>query len=185
MYNIYYFKSKKIEYQFGELLCRIFPTLILLLQMFPSLNLLYFYGLMDIDNYLTVKVVGHQWYWSYEFSDFNDLEFSSYIKSLDILNVFDYRLLDVTDRCVLPRNIDMRFCVTSTDVIHAWSLNNLSIKLDAIRGILSTFCYNFPLLGVYYGQCSEICGARHRFIPICLEVNLLDNFKYWCLLIMY
>lgn len=178
----FFFKRKKVEYQFGELLCSVFPTLILLMQMFPSLKLLYYYGLMDIDSFLTLKVVGHQWYWSYDYRDFSDLEFDAYISSLDSLGISGNRLLDVTERCLLPVNVDVRFCITSTDVIHAWSLNNLSIKLDAIRGILRTFCYNFPILGVFYGQCSEICGANHSFMPICLEVCLLNNFNYWVFL---
>nr|AVV66503.1 cytochrome c oxidase subunit II [Cooperia oncophora] len=180
--NMWYFKSKKIEYQFGELLCSIFPTLILLMQMVPSLSLLYYYGLMNLDSNLTVKVVGHQWYWSYEFSDIPGLEFDSYMKSLDQLNVGEPRLLEVDNRCVVPCNTNIRFCITSADVIHSWALSSLSVKLDAMSGILSTLCYSFPMIGVFYGQCSEICGANHSFMPIALEVTLMDNFKSWCYL---
>nr|YP_001700362.1 cytochrome c oxidase subunit II [Haemonchus contortus]ABY64769.1 cytochrome c oxidase subunit 2 [Haemonchus contortus] len=182
MMNNYYFKSKKIEYQFGELLCSIFPTLILLMQMVPSLSLLYYYGLMNLDSSLTVKVTGHQWYWSYEFSDIPGLEFDSYMKSLDQLNLGEPRLLEVDNRCVIPCGTNIRFCITSADVIHSWALSSLSIKLDAMSGILSTLCYSFPLIGVFYGQCSEICGANHSFMPIALEVTLMENFKNWCLM---
>lgn len=178
--NNFYFKRKKIEYQFGELLCRVFPTLILLMQIVPSLRLLYYYGLINIDRNLTVKVTGHQWYWRYEFRDIPGLEFDSYMKSLDQLELGEPRLLEVDNRCVVPCDTNIRFCITSADVIHAWALSSLSIKLDAIRGILRTVCYRFPMVGVFYGQCSEICGANHRFIPIALEVTLLDNFKRWC-----
>nr|UXK95551.1 cytochrome c oxidase subunit II [Macropostrongyloides yamagutii] len=184
MMNSYYFKSKKIEYQFGELLCSIFPTLILLMQMIPSLSLLYYYGLMNLDSNLTVKVTGHQWYWSYEFSDIPGLEFDSYMKSLDQLNLGEPRLLEVDNRCVVPCDTNIRFCITSADVIHSWALPTMSIKLDAMSGILSTLCYSFPVVGVFYGQCSEICGANHSFMPIALEVTLLDNFKSWCYLNM-
>nr|UXK95527.1 cytochrome c oxidase subunit II [Macropostrongyloides mawsonae] len=184
MTNNYYFKSKKIEYQFGELLCSIFPTLILLMQMIPSLSLLYYYGLMNLDSNLTVKVTGHQWYWSYEFSDIPGLEFDSYMKSLDQLNLGEPRLLEVDNRCVVPCDTNIRFCITSADVIHSWALPTMSIKLDAMSGILSTLCYSFPVVGVFYGQCSEICGANHSFMPIALEVTLLDNFKSWCYLNM-
>nr|YP_003434132.1 cytochrome c oxidase subunit II [Chabertia ovina]ACX85214.1 cytochrome c oxidase subunit II [Chabertia ovina]AHA52609.1 cytochrome c oxidase subunit 2 [Chabertia ovina] len=184
MMNNYYFKSKKIEYQFGELLCSVFPTLILLMQMIPSLSLLYYYGLMNLDSNLTVKVTGHQWYWSYEFSDIPGLEFDSYMKSLDQLNLGEPRLLEVDNRCVVPCDTNIRFCITSADVIHSWALPTLSIKLDAMSGILSTLCYSFPMVGVFYGQCSEICGANHSFMPIALEVTLLDNFKSWCYLNM-
>nr|YP_011013871.1 cytochrome c oxidase subunit 2 [Cylicocyclus ultrajectinus]WPY71325.1 cytochrome c oxidase subunit 2 [Cylicocyclus ultrajectinus] len=184
MMNNYYFKSKKIEYQFGELLCSVFPTLILLMQMIPSLSLLYYYGLMNLDSNLTVKVTGHQWYWSYEFSDIPGLEFDSYMKSLDQLNLGEPRLLEVDNRCVVPCDTNIRFCITSADVIHSWALPSMSIKLDAMSGILSTLCYSFPVVGVFYGQCSEICGANHSFMPIALEVTLLDNFKSWCYLNM-
>jgi len=180
IYREFYFKSKKIEYQFGELLCRVFPTLILLIQIVPSLSLLYYYGLMNLDSSLTVKVTGHQWYWSYEFRDIPGLEFDSYIKSLDQLNFGEPRLLEVDNRCVVPCDTNIRFCITSADVIHAWRLSRLSVKLDAIRGILRTFSYRFPVVGVFYGQCSEICGANHSFIPIVLEVTLIENFKNWC-----
>nr|YP_009391038.1 cytochrome c oxidase subunit II [Caenorhabditis virilis]ARV88303.1 cytochrome c oxidase subunit II [Caenorhabditis virilis] len=180
IFNKFYFKSKKIEYQFGELLCSVFPTLILLMQMVPSLSLLYYYGLMNLDSSLTVKVTGHQWYWSYEYSDIPGLEFDSYMKSLDQLNLGEPRLLEVDNRCVIPCDTNIHFCITSADVIHAWALSSLSIKLDAMSGILSTFCYSFPMVGVFYGQCSEICGANHSFMPIALEVTLMDNFKSWC-----
>nr|YP_003434457.1 cytochrome c oxidase subunit II [Mecistocirrus digitatus]ACX85082.1 cytochrome c oxidase subunit II [Mecistocirrus digitatus] len=182
MMNNWYFKSKKIEYQFGELLCSIFPTLILLMQMIPSLSLLYYYGLMNLDSSLTVKVTGHQWYWSYEFSDIPGLEFDSYMKSIDQLTLGEPRLLEVDNRCVVPCNTNIRFCITSADVIHSWALSSLSIKLDAMSGILSTLCYSFPTVGVFYGQCSEICGANHSFMPIALEVTLMENFKNWCFL---
>lgn len=177
----FFFKSKKIEYQFGELLCSIFPTIILLIQIVPSLSLLYFYGLMNIDSNLTVKVIGHQWYWSYEYSDIEGLEFDSYIKSSDMLNLGELRLLEVDNRCTVPVETNLRFCITSADVIHAWALASLSVKLDAMRGIISVLNYSFPVIGVFYGQCSEICGANHRFIPICVEVTLLENFYGWCL----
>lgn len=184
IFSSFYFKSKKIEYQFGELLCRVFPTVILLIQMVPSLSLLYYYGLINIDSQVSVKVTGHQWYWSYEVGDIPGLEFDSYIKSLDQLEFGEPRLLEVDNRCVIPMETNIRFCISSADVIHAWALSNLSIKLDAIRGILRILSYNFPVIGVFYGQCSEICGANHSFMPIALEVTLFDSFKRWCLLIL-
>jgi len=84
----------------------------------------------------------------------------------------------------LPVLTDVRFCISSGDVIHAWSLNSLSIKIDAISGIISVFFYNFPLIGVFYGQCSEICGANHSFMPIVLEVSPFFMFKNWCVLML-
>lgn len=178
-FGVFFFKSSKIEYQFGELLCSIFPTLILLFQIVPSLRLLYYYGLIGIDSSLSIKVTGHQWYWRYEYRDIEGLTFDSYIKSIDQLELGEPRLLEVDNRCVLPCNSNIRFCITSADVIHAWTLSSLAIKLDAISGVLSVVNYIFPTLGIFYGQCSEICGANHSFIPICLEVTLLENFKFW------
>lgn len=179
--GVYYLKKSGTDYRFIELMCSVFPSLILIIQMLPSLRLLYYYGLMSIDRFLTVKIVAHQWYWSYSYRDIEGLEYDSYIKSLDQLNLGEYRLLEVDNRCILPIGVNIRFCITSADVIHAWSLSNISIKLDAMRGILSTICYSFPLIGVFYGQCSEICGVNHRFIPVVVEVTLVRNFKSWCL----
>jgi cytochrome c oxidase subunit 2 len=179
MVGYFFFKSKKIEYQFGELLCSIFPTFILLFQIIPSLSLLYYYGLIRLDSNLTIKVTGHQWYWSYEYRDLPGLEFDSYIKSLDQLEFGEPRLLEVDNRCVLPSDINIRFCITSADVIHAWSLATLSIKLDAISGVLRTVSYIFPVVGVYYGQCSEICGVYHAFMPIAVEAVSLEKYLSW------
>lgn len=96
---------------------------------------------------------------------------------MDILELGDLRSLEVDNRCVLPLNINLRLCITSSDVIHAWALNSISVKLDAIRGILRVLNYNFFVGGLFYGQCREICGANHRFIPIVLELVLFDLFK--------
>jgi len=149
--------------------------------MVPSLSLLYYYGLISFNSDLSLKVMGHQWYWRYEYSDFDDINFDSYMKSNDLLLLGDSRLLDVDNRCILPNNINIRFCITSLDVIHSWTIFNFFIKLDAISGIISVFYYNFPILGVFYGQCSEICGANHSFIPIVLEITLFEIFKFWCI----
>ncbi|RYX79675.1 hypothetical protein EON70_00830 [bacterium] len=112
------------------------------------------------------------------------LEFDSYIKAVDMLDLGNFRLLDVDNRCVLPNDLNVRFCITSADVLHAWSLPALSVKLDAMRGIISVFSYSFPSVGLFYGQCSEICGANHRFMPIVVEVALFDLFKSWCLFML-
>jgi cytochrome c oxidase subunit 2 len=148
--------------------------------MIPRLSLLFYYGLINLNRDLRIKVTGNQWFWSYEYRNL-DVSFDSYIKSLDLLEIGDLRSLEVDNRCVLPLNVNLRFCITRSDVIHAWALNSLSVKLDAIRGILSILNYNFSIMGLFYGQCSEICGANHRFIPIVLEVVLFDLFKNWIL----
>ena len=98
--------------------------------------------------------------------------------SRDSLLIGDFRLLEVDNRCMLPSNIDIRFCISSLDVIHSWTVFNYFIKLDAISGILSIFFFNFPIIGIFFGQCSEICGANHRFMPVVLEITLFELYKY-------
>lgn len=178
--NNFIFKIKKVEYQFGELVCRLIPIVVLLIQIFPSLSLLFYYGLINLNSDLRIKVTGNQWFWNYEYRNLG-INFDSYIKSLDLLELGDLRSLEVDNRCVLPLNINIRFCISRSDVIHAWALNRLSVKLDAMRGILRVLNYNFSVLGLFYGQCREICGANHRFIPVVLEVVFFDFFKNWCL----
>lgn len=182
MCGVLFFKRIKIEYQVGELFCRIFPRVILLSQIIPSLGLLYFYGTMSLDRQVSLKVVGHQWYWRYAYGDMSGIEFDSYMFAVDRLAAGEFRQFRVDNRCVLPVGLDSRFCVSSADVIHAWALNGMGVKVDAISGIISVFYYNFPLVGVFYGQCSEICGANHRFIPVVVEISLFSLFKSWCLL---
>lgn len=181
-FNFYSFKIDGVEYRLGELFCSILPVFILVFQILPSLGLLYTFGLMDFFSDISLKVVGHQWYWSYSFSDFDSLDFDSYFKINDSLVEGDFRLLDVDNRCVLPVNSRVFFCITSRDVIHSWTLFNMGIKLDAISGILRTFYFSFPVVGLYFGQCSEICGANHSFMPIVLELTIFSLFKNWCLL---
>lgn len=174
-----FFKVEGAEYKIGEFYCSVVPVFVLLLQMLPSLGLLYFFGLLGFFSDLTLKIVGHQWYWSYSFSDFSNLEFDSYMKANERFLEGDLRLLDVDNRCVLPVDCSIFFCITSGDVIHSWTLFNIFLKLDAMRGILSTFFFSFPVVGVFYGQCSEICGANHSFMPVVVEVTLFNFFKVW------
>lgn len=180
-FECFFFKINGFEYQLVEFFCSLLPVFFLLAQIYPSLGLLYYFGLIDSFGDLTVKVIGHQWYWSYDYSDFSGLEFDSYIKSLDLLDYGDYRVLEVDNRCVLPSSLRVRFCITSRDVIHSWTVFSFPLKLDAMSGILRVVYFDFPMVGVYYGQCSEICGVNHSFIPIVLELTLFNLFKFWCL----
>jgi len=147
----------------------------------PSLRLLY---LLDEVNYpvLTVKAVGHQWYWSYEYSDFSDVEFDSYIVSSGDLEVGDYRLLEVDHRMVVPTWCDIRVLVSSADVLHSWAVPSLGVKVDAVPGRLNQLSFCVNRAGVYYGQCSEICGANHSFIPIAVEAVDVESFVSWLVL---
>nr|YP_010890555.1 cytochrome c oxidase subunit II [Franciscoloa roseicapillae]WIM51561.1 cytochrome c oxidase subunit 2 [Franciscoloa roseicapillae]WIM51574.1 cytochrome c oxidase subunit 2 [Franciscoloa roseicapillae] len=159
-----------------EFVWTLFPSVILVFIALPSLKVLY---LTDevLDPSLTFKAIGHQWNWSYEYSDFANVEFSSYMKS-DIEND-EFRLLEVDNRVVVPVMMKIRVIVTSTDVIHSWTVPSLGVKMDANPGRLNQFIMQSNRMGLFYGQCSEICGTLHSFMPICVEVVDLENFFSW------
>nr|QXF29930.1 cytochrome c oxidase subunit II [Chloeia pocicola] len=167
-----------MEAQQIETIWTIVPAFILLVLALPSLRLLY---LMDeISNpALTVKAIGHQWYWSYEYSDFLNLEFDSYMIPTDELIPGDFRLLEVDNRAVVPMQAEVRVLVTAADVIHSWTVPCLGIKADAIPGRLNQVGFTSLKPGVFYGQCSEICGANHSFMPIVVEVVDFPSFTNW------
>lgn len=161
-----------------EIIWTIVPAIILILIALPSLRLLY---LLDEINepVLTIKTIGHQWYWSYEYSDFINLEFDSYIIPTNEITDENFRLLEVDNRITLPINTQIRILVTAADVIHSWTVPSLGVKIDGTPGRLNQtrFLINRP--GIIFGQCSEICGANHRFIPIVVERIPIINFIKW------
>nr|CBL58260.1 cytochrome c oxidase subunit 2 [Micropsectra sp. To382]CBL58261.1 cytochrome c oxidase subunit 2 [Micropsectra sp. To383] len=159
-----------------EVIWTVLPAIVLLFIAFPSLRILYL--LDEINNpAISLKTIGHQWYWSYEYSDFKNIEFDSYMKSNIELDSF--RLLDVDNRVVLPINNQIRILVTATDVLHSWTVPSLGVKIDANPGRLNqtNFFINRP--GLYFGQCSEICGANHSFMPIVIESTPSKFFINW------
>nr|ASY98030.1 cytochrome c oxidase subunit II [Heterochaeta sp. JZ-2017] len=164
--------------QYLEILWTILPAVILIFIALPSLRILY---LIDENSNptLTLKTIGHQWYWSYEYSDFNDVEFDSYMIPQNELNLYNIRLLEVDNRITLPMFTLTRILITSEDVIHSWTIPSIGVKADATPGRLNqaTFWFNRP--GVFYGQCSEICGANHSFMPITIESTTTDDFLNW------
>nr|YP_009347390.1 cytochrome c oxidase subunit II [Aporia hippia]APU93498.1 cytochrome c oxidase subunit II [Aporia hippia] len=166
-----------LEGQMIELIWTILPAITLIFIALPSLRLLYL--LDELNNPLiTLKSIGHQWYWNYEYSDFNNIEFDSYmINKSDNLN--NFRLLEVDNRIILPMNNQIRILITSTDVIHSWTIPSLGVKVDANPGRLNqtNFFINRP--GIFFGQCSEICGANHSFMPIVIESISMKNFIKW------
>nr|AAW71640.1 cytochrome oxidase subunit 2 [Heliconius pardalinus]AJO66672.1 cytochrome oxidase subunit 2 [Heliconius elevatus]AJO66674.1 cytochrome oxidase subunit 2 [Heliconius elevatus] len=166
-----------LEGQMIELIWTILPAITLIFIALPSLRLLYL--LDELNNPLiTLKSIGHQWYWSYEYSDFNNIEFDSYmIQSNENLN--NFRLLDVDNRIILPLNNQIRILVTATDVIHSWTIPSLGVKIDANPGRLNQTSFFINRPGIYYGQCSEICGANHSFMPIVIESIPMKNFINW------
>nr|AFI23541.1 cytochrome c oxidase subunit II [Peloridora minuta] len=167
-----------IEEQIMELIWTIIPVIILVFIALPSLHLLY---LMDEHTKytLTLKIIGHQWYWSYEYSDFMNVDLDSYLKPTNNSINNHYRLLDVTNKLTLPMNTPIRLIVTSQDVIHSWTIPSLGIKMDAIPGRLNQTNLTMNRPSMYIGQCSEICGINHSFMPICIESITLKNFMNW------
>nr|YP_004021620.1 cytochrome c oxidase subunit II [Phraortes illepidus]YP_010601340.1 cytochrome c oxidase subunit II [Phraortes lii]WAL35419.1 cytochrome c oxidase subunit II [Phraortes lii]BAJ24441.1 cytochrome c oxidase subunit II [Phraortes illepidus] len=164
-----------LEGQAIELIWTVTPAMTLFFIATPSLRLLY---LMDeINNpMMTTKAIGHQWYWSYEYSDFNDKEFDSYMMNDEDNN---FRLLDVDNRMVLPSNTFIRMMVTSMDVIHSWTLPSSGVKIDGMPGRLNQASIMFNRNGMIYGQCSEICGTNHSFMPITVESIPMQSFIKW------
>nr|QHQ98537.1 cytochrome oxidase subunit 2 [Macrocheles nataliae] len=166
-----------LENHYIETIWTIIPIFFLIFMALPSLHLLY---LME-ENFepnLSIKIIGHQWYWSYELQNFN-IEFDSFMIPTTELNKNNFRLLDVDNRLVIPFNSNIRFLISSFDVIHAWTIPSLGIKVDAIPGRLNQINTIAKRPGIFYGQCSEICGANHSFMPISLEITNLNNFKKW------
>ena len=152
-----------------EIVWTLIPAFILVLIALPSFRLLY---LMDdlLSPNLSVKIIGHQWYWSYSYTGNNNnlVEFDSYINQ--DLNLGDLRNLDVDSNLILPSNTYIRFLITSTDVIHSWTLPSLGIKMDAVPGRINQVGLEIYRPGIYYGMCSEICGINHSFMPIVVKV---------------
>lgn len=162
-----------IENQNIEMIWTIIPIVLLLFIAAPRLRLLYLIEEIFEPN-LTLKILGHQWFWSYEYSEFS-LEFDSFIENQKE-NLNNFRLLETDNYVSIPLNSLCRILVSSVDVIHSWTIQSLGVKTDAIPGRLNQINIFSNQPGVYYGQCSEICGANHRFMPISLEIISVKNF---------
>nr|AAN06602.1 cytochrome oxidase subunit II [Sapajus cay] len=161
-----------------EMIWTILPAIILIMIALPSLRILY---MTDEFNkpYFTLKAIGHQWYWSYEYSDYEGLIFESYIMPTYYLQPGEFRLLEVDNRTTLPMEADIRMLITSQDVLHSWAVPSLGVKADAIPGRLNQAMLTSMRPGLFYGQCSEICGSNHSFMPIVLEFIYFQDFEVW------
>nr|YP_010251081.1 cytochrome c oxidase subunit II [Chouioia cunea]QTW90615.1 cytochrome c oxidase subunit II [Chouioia cunea] len=165
------------EGQLIEIIWTIIPMFFLIFIAIPSLKILY---LTDeiINPEVTVKSIGHQWYWSYEYNDFEDVSFDSFMLKNNLDNNM-FRLLEVDNRLILPLNSQIRMLVTSLDVIHSWTLPSLGVKVDAVPGRINQINLSFIRPGLFFGQCSEICGINHSFMPIVMESVSLNKFMNW------
>jgi len=163
-----------------EVVWTVVPSIILLILAFPSFALLYS---MDevVHPAVTIKVTGNQWYWDYEYSDYEDesIIFDSYMVPEDELEEGELRLLEVDNRVVLPVDTHIRILVTGRDVIHCWSVPSLGVKCDGIPGRLNQTSVFIDREGTFYGQCSEICGTHHGFMPICVEGVSTSDYLDW------
>lgn len=158
------------ERQEMEIFWSSLPTIILFIVASPSLKLLYLLE-EPMEPCIRVKVIGHQWYWSYEYSDYNHLVFDSF------LSIEYPRNMITTNQLILPSLSPIRFLVTSTDVIHSWAIPSIGAKIDAVPGRINQFNLLVSKTGLISGQCSEICGIKHRFIPITISSIPLNEFK--------
>jgi len=171
------------EAQLIEIIWTVLPGIILIFLALPSLRLLYILDESYDDSSLILKVTGHQWYWSYEYEELEEnivVKFDSYILPTDTLERGQFRLLEVDNRIIIPAELPIKALISSEDVLHSWAIPSLGVKVDAIPGRLNqiTFRANYP--GIFYGQCSEICGVNHSFIPIVIEaLENIRDFRDW------
>lgn len=174
--------SKVVHGTVLEIVWTIVPSFILLAVAIPSFALLYAIDEAS-DPAITIKVIGHQWYWVYEYSDYtvdsSSLTFESFMVPEADLKLGQLRLLEVDNRIVVPTNTHIRFLITSADVLHSWAVPSLGVKVDALPGRLNQATVFIKRDGVYYGQCSEICGVNHAFMPIVIESVPLDEYVSW------
>jgi len=166
-----------------EIIWTVVPSLILVAIALPSFSLLYS---MDaaVDPAMTLKIIGHQWYWSYEYSDVAvttgaHVAFDAYMVPEDDLTAGQLRLLEVDRRVVLPELVPVRLLVTAADVLHSWAMPSLGIKVDAVPGRMNQVTLLADREGTFFGQCSEICGVNHGFMPIALDIVAPERFVAW------
>lgn len=170
--------SKTTHNTFLEIIWTALPVVILVAISIPSLRLLYFAQQVPPEAEMNLKVIGNQWYWSYQYPDAG-FGFDSYIIPEKDLKEGDIRLLSVDNQVVLPIDTIVRIQLTSADVIHNWAMPSFGVKMDAIPGRLNETWVKIDKEGTYYGQCSELCGQGHGFMPIVVKAVSKDAYKVW------
>ena len=170
--------SKTTHNTLIEVVWTLVPVIILVVIVFPSLKLMYFMDKTE-DAEMTIKVVSHQWYWSYEYPDHDNIAFDSLMLKKDELKPGQPRLLEVDNRLIVPVGTNIRILLTSADVLHSWAVPAMGVKTDTVPGRLNETWIKVTKEGVYYGQCSELCGRDHGFMPIAVEVVSKDKFAQW------
>jgi cytochrome c oxidase subunit 2 len=169
--------SKTSHHTFLEIVWTLVPVLTLVIVGIPSLKLMFFNDKIE-NAEITIKAIGHQWYWSYQYPEDN-INFDSYMINDADLKPGQLRLLEVDQRVVVPSGKTVRLIVTSEDVLHSFAVPALGIKKDAVPGRINETWLRVEKEGVYYGQCSELCGSKHGFMPIAIEVVSPDKYAQW------
>lgn len=170
--------SKRTHHTLLEIAWTAVPVLILVVIAVPSFKLLYS---MDrtTDPELTIKAIGHQWYWSYEYPDDGDFTFDAYMVADDDLKAGQPRLLTTDNAVVLPVQTNIQVLVTAADVLHSWAVPAFGVKMDGVPGRINETWFRIEEPGMYYGQCSELCGDLHGFMPIMVRAVSKEEFEAW------
>ena len=170
--------SKTTHNTLIEVVWTVAPIMILIIIAVPSFRLLYFQD-RAVDAEMTIKAIGNQWYWTYEYPDHGGFAFDALMIADDEIGPGQVRLLETDNRVVVPVDTSIRLLVTAADVIHAWAVPAFGVKVDAVPGRLSETWFRIEREGVYYGQCSELCGVYHGFMPIAVEAVSKQAFSAW------
>ena len=172
--------SKRSHNTLIEILWTGIPVIILIAMAIPSFKLVYQQDIIPEAD-MTVKVIGHQWYWEYQYPEHFDITFESYMIPDEELEDGDVRLLTVDNRLVLPINKNIHVLVTAGDVLHSFAMPSLGVKKDAVPGRLNETWMNIEKPGIYRGQCSELCGTGHGYMPIVIEAVTEEKFLAWAM----
>ena len=170
--------SKRTHNALLETLWTAIPVIILIFMAVPSFKLLYEQDVIP-EAEMTIKVIGHQWYWEYQYPEYEDLSFESYLVPDDELKDGEPRLLTVDNRLVLPVNKNIHVLITAGDVLHSFAMPSLGVKRDAVPGRLNETWMRIDRPGIYRGQCSEICGTGHGYMPVVIEALSENDFAVW------
>jgi cytochrome c oxidase subunit 2 len=169
--------SKRTHKVAVEVLWTLIPCLILIVIAVPSFKILYKQDAIPKAD-LTIKAIGYQWYWGYEYPDENII-FESYMVEDKDLRPDQPRLLAVDNEVVVPVNKVVKVLITANDVLHAWALPSFGVKRDAVPGRINETWFKAEKVGTYYGQCSELCGIKHAFMPITVKAVTEEEYEDW------
>jgi cytochrome c oxidase subunit 2 len=170
--------ERRREHSRLEFIWTITPALVLILIGVPRIFILYTQRVDNVAD-ITLKVTGNQWFWSYNYLNFKNVCYDSFIIPITDLPRGGFRLLETDNRVIVPLNTNIRLGVCASDVLHAWAIPSIGLKVDAVPGRINFLNLHRDQAGLFFGQCSEVCGSNHSFIPIILEVTRFNLFKTW------